>query len=70
MFYSTKLKKIKSIQHCFFSRKNGYSSGLYESLNCGFGSNDKVDNILKNLEFVSKQFNIEKKKSKVNESNS
>jgi polyphenol oxidase len=65
MFYSTKLKKIKSIQHCFFSRKNGYSSGLYESLNCGFGSNDKVDNILKNLEFVSKQFNIEKKNLKL-----
>ena len=65
MFYSTKLKKIKSIQHYFFSRKNGYSSGLYESLNCGFGSNDKVDNILKNLEFVSKQFNIEKKNLKL-----
>ncbi len=60
MFYSKNLKKNKDIQHCFFSRKNGVSEGIYESLNCGFGSNDKKENIEKNLDIVSKKFNIER----------
>ena len=37
MFYSKKLKKIKFVKHCFFSRKNGFSKGIYKSLNCGIG---------------------------------
>ncbi len=41
MFYSKKLKKIKQIKHCFFSRKNGFSKGIYKGLNCGRGSKDK-----------------------------
>jgi polyphenol oxidase len=55
MFFSRKLKKFKNIKHCFFSRENGYSKGLYQSLNCGLGSNDKKKDILKNLKFVSKK---------------
>ena len=39
MFYSKNLK-INNIQHCFFSRKQGVSKGIYESLNCGIGSKD------------------------------
>ncbi len=62
MFYSEKLKKNNEIQHGFFSRKNGVSKGIYESLNCGIGSNDKKENVEKNLEIVSKSFNIERKK--------
>ena len=61
MFYSENLKKNNNIQHCFFSRKNGSSKGIYESLNCGIGSNDKKLNVEKNLDIVSKKFNIEKK---------
>ena len=61
MFYSAKLKKNNKIQHCFFSRKNGVSGGIYESLNCGIGSNDTKENVQKNLEIVSKTFNINKK---------
>ena len=53
MFFSKKLQKFKNIKHCFFSRKNGFSEGNYESLNCGLGSNDKKENVLKNLELVS-----------------
>jgi len=53
MFFSEKLKKYKNIKHCFFSRKNGFSNGLYKSLNCGLGSNDKKENVLNNLKFVS-----------------
>ena len=60
MFYSDNLKN-NNIKHCFFSRKNGASRGIYESLNCGIGSKDKKETVQKNLEFVAKTFNIEKK---------
>ena len=60
MFYSKNLKNNNYIQHCFFSRKNGVSKGIYESLNCGIGSNDEKKNVEKNLDIVSKKFNIEK----------
>ena len=45
MFYSNKLKKLKKIKHCFFSRKNGFSKGIYKGLNCGKGSRDNKINI-------------------------
>ena len=61
MFFSENLKKNQDIQHCFFSKKNGTSTGIYESLNCGIGSNDNQSNVQKNLEIVSKKFDIEKK---------
>ena len=62
MFYSKKLKKIKKIKHCFFSRKKGFSKGIYKSLNCGKGSKDKKSNIVKNLGFVAKQMKVERNK--------
>ena len=40
MFYSKKFKKFKNIKHCFFSKKGGFSKGIYQSLNCGRGSKD------------------------------
>ena len=55
MFFSKKLQKFKNLKHCFFSRKNGFSKGLYASLNCGLGSGDKKENVLKNLNFVSQK---------------
>ena len=76
MFYSKKLKKLKKVKHCFFSRRRGFSKGIYKSLNCGRGSKDSKDNIQKNLKFVAKIMNVEKVKlilmhqthsSKVNE---
>ena len=48
------------MKHCFFSRKNGVSQGLYKSLNCGIGSNDKKEYVLKNLEIVSNKMNCKK----------
>ncbi len=62
MFYSKKLKKIKKISHCFFSRKNGFSKGIYEGLNCGRGSKDNKKNIQKNLKFVAKTMAVERAK--------
>jgi len=60
MFFSEKLKKFKNVKHCFFSRKNGFSKGLYKSLNCGLGSKDKKENVLKNLNFVCKKIDCKK----------
>jgi len=60
MFFSKKLKKFENIKHCFFSRKNGFSKGYYESLNCGLGSDDQRENVLKNLELVSKKIGCKK----------
>ena len=61
MFYSKKLKKFKQINHCFFSRKYGFSTGVYRSLNCGSGSNDNRKNVLKNLFLVSKKIKVDSK---------
>ena len=60
MFYSFKLNKFKNLKHCFFSRKNGVSKGYYESLNCGLGSDDKKENVSKNLELVAKKITCNK----------
>ena len=60
MFYSLRLKKFKKIRHCFFSRKNGISDGYYKSLNCGLGSQDDKEKVLKNLEIVSKKISCKK----------
>ena len=60
MFFSSKLKKFENIKHCFFSRKNGVSKGFYKSLNCGLGSNDHRENVLKNLELVSAKIGCKK----------
>ena len=56
MFYSKKIKKFKELNHCFFSRKNGVSKGIYKSLNCGKGSRDKK-------KYVKKKFNNGGKKN-------
>src|SRR5258706_2535908 len=36
------------IVHGFFGRQGGVSKGIYESLNCGPGSNDARDNVMEN----------------------
>ena len=60
MFYSRKFKKFKDLKHCFFSRKGGFSKGIYGSLNCGWGSRDNKINVLKNLNYVSKKMKVKK----------
>ncbi len=62
MFFSKKLNDFNNLKHCFFSRKNGFSSGCYASLNCGLGSNDKKENILKNLNFVKNKIECKENK--------
>ena len=62
MFYSKKFKKFKNINHCFFSRKGGFSKGIYRSLNCGQGSKDNKKNVNKNLSLILKKMKINEKR--------
>ncbi len=61
MFFSRKLKRFKNINHCFFSRKGGFSKGIYRGLNCGRGSKDNKKNISKNINFVAKKMRVKDK---------
>jgi len=54
---SKKLLKIKKINHGFFNRNGGRSNGIYKSLNCGPGSNDKKNKIKENLKIVRNKIN-------------
>ena len=42
------LSNVASVRHGFFTREGGVSSGIYESLNCGFGSADAKQNVAAN----------------------
>ena len=61
MITSKILSKQKKINHGFFNRIGGKSSGIYKSLNCGPGSNDFKSKINENLKIVKNRIN---KKSK------
>ena len=61
MITSKKLFKEKKIIHGFFNRIGGKSGGIYKSLNCGIGSNDKKNKVNQNLKIVKNKFG---KKSK------
>jgi len=62
LFKSKKLSKFKSIEHAFFNKLGGKSTGIFKSLNCGPGSSDKKKNIQKNLEIVRNKINAKSKK--------
>lgn len=47
-------ENLTSIPHGFFTRKGGVSTGLYESLNCGYGSLDTRDHVTENRRRVTK----------------
>tara|TARA_Y100001960_G_scaffold99117_1_gene106537 strand:+ start:1753 stop:2502 length:750 start_codon:yes stop_codon:yes gene_type:complete len=52
MINSKLLKKTNLVNHGFFNKINGFSKGIYKSLNCGIGSKDNKKNIEKNLSYV------------------
>jgi hypothetical protein len=61
LILSKKLLKHEKISHGFFNRIGGKSLGIYKSLNCGLGSNDKKSKIKENLEIAKNKIS---KKSK------
>jgi YfiH family protein len=48
MIEAPSLAGLDGITHRFFTRRGGVSSGLYSSLNCGYGSGDSPDNVREN----------------------
>ncbi len=60
MFKSKKLSKFKIIRHGFFNRLGGVSKGIYKSLNCGLGSDDKIKDVRKNIEKVCQKIGCNK----------
>ena len=48
-----RLEEEPGIRHGFFTRNGGVSSGLYHSLNCGFGSGDDVEIVTENRRRVA-----------------
>tara|TARA_B100000700_G_scaffold226965_1_gene250536 strand:+ start:747 stop:1499 length:753 start_codon:yes stop_codon:yes gene_type:complete len=55
MISSKFLNQTNIVNHGFFNKKNGFSTGIYKSLNCGKGSFDSKQNIKKNLNYVKKK---------------
>jgi len=52
------LSQLPGIHHGFFERTNGASLGLYASLNCGLGSDDEKQTVLKNRTTVAAHLNL------------
>ena len=40
VYFSHQALERAGVRHGFFTRKGGLSTGLYDSLNCGLGSDD------------------------------
>lgn len=48
MLHASSLQALPNIRHAFFTRAGGVSSGIYESLNGGLGSQDDFDLVSEN----------------------
>lgn len=48
MIQAPTLAELDGVQHRFFTRQGGVSSGLFSSLNCGYGSADPPENVREN----------------------
>jgi polyphenol oxidase len=49
---------LDGITHGFFTRQGGHSTGLFDSLNCGMGSGDDKDTVLKNRATVAEKLGV------------
>jgi len=57
--HSKTLNKIQGIQHGFFTKTGGGSSGIYDSLNCGPSSDDKSENVVENRRRVMEALGLQ-----------
>lgn len=53
------LKNINGIQHGFFTKQGGVSTGVYDSLNCSPSSDDAIENVLENRTRVMQALALE-----------
>src|ERR1700743_3702939 len=56
MIQAPSLAGLGGIRNRFFTRRGAVSSGLYSSLNCGYGSGDSPDNVRENRRRVGETF--------------
>jgi len=49
---------LDGISHGFFTRRGGHSTGLFDSLNCGMGSGDDKETVLKNRAVVAEKLGV------------
>ena len=56
MIQDKTLAGLDGVQHGFFTRRGGVSTGLYSSLNCGYGSGDSPDNVRENRRRAAEAF--------------
>lgn len=58
MLTSPVFANMDGIRHGFFTRNGGYSGGIYTSLNCGPGSSDDPETILRNRARVAGEMDV------------
>ena len=54
------LSEQPRVRHAFFTRQGGVSSGIFSSLNCGFGSGDDADKVATNRARVTRELGVDK----------
>ena len=54
-----RLNDLAPMRHGFFCRTGGVSEGLYTSLNCGYGSGDKAENVTENRRRAMAEIDLE-----------
>lgn len=57
-FGSSLLAAIPGLRHAFFTREGGVSSGIYEGLNGGLGSNDDAVRVAENRRRMAEQMGV------------
>lgn len=58
MIQAKTLAGLNGVQHRFFTRRGGVSSGLFSSLNCGYGSADAAENVRENRRRAAQEFGL------------
>ena len=56
---SPSLGALPGISHGFFTRQGGISTGLYEGLNAGLGSNDNRDHVVENRRRMTQALGVD-----------
>lgn len=59
MIQAQTLAALDGVQHRFFTRSGGVSTGLFSSLNCGYGSADAPENVRENRRRAAGQFGLD-----------
>lgn len=49
------LNEVSRVRHGFFTRNHGTSTGIYRSMNCGYGSGDEAQAVTRNRELAMQE---------------